>query len=85
MHITRIELYIGFWCCLIATLVVGPGQGLKWFLSALAFGLPWALVVLTRHTDEEREKWTDDERKRCESCGLEPEQCRCDKDLDEVL
>lgn len=32
-----------------------------------------------------RENWNDDNRTRCPECGLEKEQCNCDKDLSEIL
>jgi hypothetical protein len=40
---------------------------------------------MTRVSEEQRENWNDDDRKRCKECGLEPEQCNCDKDLSELF
>lgn len=40
---------------------------------------------MTRYTDSERESWSTDDRERCETCGLEPSQCNCDKELEEIL
>lgn len=36
-------------------------------------------------TEPNRENWNDDNRTRCQECGLEPDQCNCDKDLSEIL
>lgn len=42
---------------------------------------------MTRYNDEDREKWdaAEEKSKRCEDCGLEPDRCNCDKDLDDIF
>jgi len=35
--------------------------------------------------DTDREQFDFDRPERCEDCGLESEQCNCDKELDDVF
>ena len=42
---------------------------------------------MTRYNDEDREQWDADESKskRCLECGLDPDHCECEKELDEIF